>query len=72
MLASPTRNNIRSEMMSKMRGVEIFTGIHATVSPGSYYTIDGKSLLFTASADDDFYSSDIFYYFDIKANLKRQ
>lgn len=49
MLASPTTKSIRSVMMSKMRGLEIFTGIHATVSPGIYYTIDGKLLIFSVT-----------------------
>uniref|UniRef100_A0A2A4J280 C-type lectin domain-containing protein n=1 Tax=Heliothis virescens TaxID=7102 RepID=A0A2A4J280_HELVI len=48
-LASPTTSAIAAEMRHIMKNyyiqdTEIFTGIHATFSPGNYYTVDGTPL----------------------------
>uniref|UniRef100_A0A2A4J242 C-type lectin domain-containing protein n=1 Tax=Heliothis virescens TaxID=7102 RepID=A0A2A4J242_HELVI len=48
-LASPTTSAIAAEMRHIMKNffiqdTEIFTGIHATLSPGNYYTVDGIPL----------------------------
>ncbi|KAJ8715438.1 hypothetical protein PYW07_009920 [Mythimna separata] len=45
-LVSPTTLEIEHEMMNIIKQStlkqEIFTGIHATLSQGDYYTVDGK------------------------------
>ncbi|KAJ8715430.1 hypothetical protein PYW07_009912 [Mythimna separata] len=47
-LASPTSPEILAEMRNIMNHsypeYEIYTGIHATVSQGDYYTVEGTSL----------------------------
>ncbi|XP_075988340.1 uncharacterized protein LOC142984528 [Anticarsia gemmatalis] len=43
MLVSPSTEKLKSEMLSMMRGSEIFVGMNA-VTPGHYYTLDGISI----------------------------